>query len=142
MRFSLTDLFILILCCFLGIFAVAGAGRVLGYGPLSEGRMMLLGDLLGFVFFVILAPPIYRHFGLLPLFLPVCPHCRRRPDGYHILEPEWPRIRVACGHCDGTLELWWRRPAPSDISRTMPSLLLSWPQSIGRWSPIARDESV
>jgi hypothetical protein len=142
MRFSLTDLFMVIACFTLGSIAVNGAGHRLGYGPLSPGRQCLFGVPLGVVFFVILTPPIYRHFRLLPLLLPVCPHCKQLPDGYCVLEYEWPRALVACGHCDRTTELWWSPPEPSDVSKTMPSLLLSWPHSIGRWRRISREGSV
>lgn len=139
MRYSLLDLFIIFSCLLAGIFAVACAGRVLGYGPLSQSRIWLVGVPLGVVLFIVLTPPLYRRFRLLPLFLPICPHCRRLPDGYHVLEAEWPRTLVACGQCERTLELWWSRPAPSQISKTMPSLLLSWPQSLGIWRAISNE---
>ena len=141
MRYSLTDLFICISCLSVSILAVAGAGYELGYGPLSRSRMWLVGVPVGVIVYVVLTPPIYRRFRLLPLFLPVCPHCRRLPDGYHVLVDLWPRTLVACGHCERSIELWSRRPAPSDVSKTVPSLLLSWPHSIGRWRPISSEES-
>jgi hypothetical protein len=142
MRYSLTDLFLLISSLFLGILALAGAGYVLGYGPLPQSIIWLVGVPVGFIFYIILTPPIYRRFRMLPLFLPVCPHCGRLPHGYQILGNVWPRSLVACGRCDKTTELWWRRPAPSDISKTLPSLFLCWPQCIGIWRRISSGESV
>ena len=97
MRFSLTDLFLLIACLFAGIFADAGARGVLGQGPLSQSRVWLVGVPFGLMIYLIFTPPIYRFFRLLPLFLPVCPHCRRLPDGYRVLEAAWPHTLVACG---------------------------------------------
>ena len=140
MRFSLTDLLIAIACGIPGSLAVVGARHLLGCGRLSPAGHEFFSVLASVVFFFILTPPIYRRLGLLPLLLPVCPHCRRRPGGYGLLESAWPRLLVACGHCDRTTELWWSKPAPSAISKTMPSLLLSWPHSIGRWRPISTDK--
>src|SRR5882672_4545533 len=136
MRFSLIDLLIAIACIASGCLAVAGVSYLLGYGHLSEARLQLFGAPVSVIFFFIITPPIYRRFHLLPLFLPVCPHCKRRPGGYRVLQSVGPRTLVACGHCGQTIELWWREPAASDVSKTMPSLLLGWPHSVGRWRSI------
>jgi len=142
MRFSLIDLLIAIACIASGCLAVAGVSYLLGYGHLSEARLQLFGAPVSVIFFFIITPPIYRHFHLLPLFLPVCPHCRRRPGGYRILQSVGPRTLVACGHCGQTIELWWRQPAAAYVSKTMPSLLLGWPHSVGRWRSISGGGSV
>jgi hypothetical protein len=140
MRFSLIDLLIAIACIALGCFAVAGVGHLLGYEQLSQARTELFGVPVGVIFFLVFTPPIYRRFRLLPLFLPVCPHCKRRPPGYHVGESRWPRVVVACGNCKQTIDLWWSPPSPGDISPTTPSLLLVWPHSIGRWRLVSRGE--
>lgn len=142
MRFSLIDLALIFASMMLGCLAVAAMSRLVGSGSLSLVHIWLYGCSVGILFFAVLAPPPYRGLGLLPLFLPACPHCKRIPDGYHILEAAWPRMRVACGRCETRIELWWRRPAARDVSPTMPSLLLSWPQSIGRWRAISSRGSV
>jgi hypothetical protein len=133
MRFSLIDLLIATACGILGYFAVLGLGHILGFAQISQARVTLLGILVGLIFYLILTPPIYRHFGLLPLFLPSCPHCRRRPGFYRVLDVAWPRVRVACGACGQLIDIWWMQPAASEVSKDFPSLLLSWPHSIGRW---------
>jgi hypothetical protein len=142
MRFSLIDLLIAIACIALGCFAVAGVGHLLGYEQLSQARTELFGVPVGVIFFLVFTPPIYRRFRLLPLFLTVCPHCKRRPPGYHVGESRWPRVVVACGNCKQTIDLWWSPPSPGDISPTTPSLLLVWPHSIGRWRLVSRGEQV
>ena len=138
MRLSLLDLLLAIACIMCGEVAAAGIGWLTGL-HLSEGGQHLLGIPLGVLVFLAVTPTIYRRFRLLPLFLPVCPHCKKRPPGYWILESKWPRVHAKCGACQQLVELWWRRPAASDISTTMPSLVLSWPHSVGRWKELAED---
>src|SRR5436309_4307124 len=127
MRFSLIDLLMAIAFITFGCIAVSLVMPFVGHVPSSSGGIEILGVCLGGLLYIIFTPAIYRRFRLLPLFLPVCPHCKRRPAGYRILESVWPRVRVACGRCEQTIELWWRPPAAADVSKTMPSLLLSWP---------------
>ena len=98
-----------------------------------------LGIPTGVLFYLCVTPPLYKHFGLLPLLLPVCPHCNRRPNGYRVNEHGWPRMIVACGQCDRVSELWWRRPSAASVPPGSPRLLLSWPHSLGRWRLIARE---
>ena len=140
MRFSLIDLLIAIACITLGCVIVGSTLHMFVSEPVSQARMQILGVPVGVIIFLILTPPLYRRLRLLPLFLPVCPHCKQRPGGYHVLKSVQPPVIVACGHCKQTTELWWRQPAPSDVSKTMPSLLLSWPHSIGRWRLISPEE--
>ncbi|MFN0053811.1 MAG: hypothetical protein ACKV0T_16650 [Planctomycetales bacterium] len=138
MRFSLVDLFIAILFQVLGCAIVVLAWRWLGRAPLSNLHWQLFGIALGWVLFLGLSPPIYRRLRLLPLFLPVCPHCKKRPSGYQVGEAHWPRVVVACGNCKQTTELWWSPPSSEEVSKTVPSLLLVWPQSIGLWRVLSR----
>lgn len=137
MRFSLIDLLIATACITLGCVAVACALPAFGSEPVSQVRMQILGVPVGVIIFFVLTPPIYQRLRLLPLFLPMCSHCKQRPGGYHVLGSVPPRVLVACGLCKQTTELWWKQPAPSDVSKTIPSLLLSWPHSIGRWRLIS-----
>src|SRR5208282_1582825 len=119
MRFSLLDLLLVIACCILGCSAAASVARLLGYGLLSEIRLQLCGFPLGVLFYLVLTPPIYRRFSLLPLFLPKCPHCGVRPNGYRIEESRWASVVAVCAHCQKTTELWWRQPTMADTSKTM-----------------------
>jgi hypothetical protein len=139
MRFSLIDLLIAIACMTAGCFAAAGIGHWMGY-HLSVARQELLGIPIGIIFFITFTPPIYRWLRLLPLFIPRCPHCKRLPGGYRIMEARWPRQVIICSLCQKPTELWWRKPAVTDVSKTMPSVLLSWPESIGRWRLISTGE--
>jgi hypothetical protein len=140
MRFNLLDLFILIFCFAGGIVAVDRTCHALGVGAPTGVRLMAVGIPVGALFHLLFTPPIYRHFRLFPLLLPVCPHCSRLPDGYEILEHDEPRKRVACGRCHETFEVWWRPPAPAQVSKTEPSVVLSWPQSLGRWRRVTGEE--
>jgi hypothetical protein len=137
MRFSLIDLLMMTACITLGLVSVTSVLHLLGVEPVSKALMPILGVPVGIIFFLILTPPLYQRLRLLPLFLPVCPHCKLRPGSYRILESVYPKALVACGRCERTSELWWRKPAISDVSKTMPSLLLSWPHSVGRWRQIS-----
>lgn len=139
MRFSLVDLLIAIACQVFGFLVVPISMSVFGYPPLPPLWTMLAGLVLGVTTYLVVTPPLYQRLGLPPLLVPVCPHCRRRPDRYGILNVEWPRVAVECGHCTGQVDLWWKPPAASAVSTTTPSLLLSWPHSIGRWSVLSRD---
>jgi hypothetical protein len=140
MRFSLLDLLIAIAIETLSMAQVLGAAHWLGFGRQSMPVAMVLTLAVGIPLYLLITPPIYRRFGLLPLCLPACPHCRRVLQ-YRVLECEWPRATVACGHCEGTCDLWWNQPAAAEISTTKPSLVLSWPQSIGRWRHVTRQET-
>lgn len=138
MRFSLIDLLIVTACFALGCVAVAFVFHFLGYASPTQARLEILGVPVGGIIFLALTPPIYRHLRLLPLFIPRCPHCKRLPGGYHITEARWPRQVIVCSLCQKPTELWWRKPALTDVSKTMPSVVLSWPESIGRWRLISR----
>ena len=86
MRFSLTDLFLLIACLFAGIFADAGS-RLPGARSSLAIKGLAVGVAVRFrTIYLIFTPPIYRFFRLLPLFCRY-PHCRRLPDGYRVWRP-------------------------------------------------------
>ena len=141
MRLTLIDLLIVIACMAIGCFAAAGVAHLIDYHS-PEALQVLLGVPLGIIFFVVFTPPLYRHFRLLPLFLPQCPHCKRRPGGYGITGSQWTHMVAICGNCQKATELWLKRPPTDDISKTVPSLLLIWPQSIGRWRVISKGDLV
>jgi len=146
MRFTLIDILIATLCFASGCFGASVIMRYivhwLGYDFIQGhgGLLLLFGIMMGIVSFIIFSPPIYRWCRFLPLFLPRCPHCRREPRGYRITEARWPRQVFVCRWCQKPTEIWWRKPLMTDVSKTMPSLLLSWPESIGRWRPISKGE--
>ena len=136
MRFSLLDLLIAI-----ALFAVSG---IVMY-PLAQALNLpfpgsvgfMLGALLGAALWLLLAPPIYWLLRLPPLVLPVCPRCHKRPNRYTITDHQWPRTIAMCDVCGQGVELWWRQPKSTQSPSTLPILVLRWPYSLGRWSPIA-----
>ncbi len=138
MRFSLVDLLLAELMFGFATVACALAARLSGHPHLTFVQLAFSGAGLGAVLYLFLTPPIYRRCRMLPLFLPKCPHCEVRPVRYGLQEIRWPRMVVICAGCNEKTELWWQSPATERPSGTMPSLLLCWPQSIGRWRLIAR----
>lgn len=138
MRFSLIDLLIETACIASGFAASNGVGRWTGYHFFEMN--IVFGILMSAIVFIIVTPPIYRWLRLLPLFIPPCPHCKRRPGAYRITEARWPRHVIICSRCEKPTELWWRKPAVTDVSKTMPSVVLSWPESIGRWRLVSEGE--
>ncbi len=138
MRFSLIDLLLATATIGVGTLIAVPIARLLGIDP-SYWPVMLIGCLVGVSLYFLAVPLIYWKFGLLPLMLPTCPSCSTRPDRYLYVEVRWPKILVKCTGCDHLLELWWRRPSPGAISDNIPSVLLIWPHSVGRWRVISRD---
>ena len=133
MRFGLTDLLIAmgLMCGGIGGFGIAHAA----FGV--EGK---LGLLAGLVAYVAIAPVIYKRFHLRPLLLPRCPHCRKRPDSYTILERQWPREVVICGMCQGACELQYVDDSTnSHAHASLPRLILAWPQFIGIWRVVQQE---
>ena len=90
---------------------------------------------LGTFLYLVVTPPLYRWLRLMPLMLPRCPQCKLR-EGYDVESRQWPKIVGTCFHCQQRVELWWRPPAPEAVSKTIPSILLVWPESIGRWKSL------
>lgn len=150
MRFTLVDVAIAVACSALGRW---GASRVLdfgrGIGPIRElrrahpavgvGLFLLLMAALGIAAFVVLGSLLYRALGLLPLRLPACPHCGRLPHGYRVQGGDRDRARFVCGLCERATDIWWRRPDPATLDRSLPNLVLCWPESVGRWRLVASD---
>jgi hypothetical protein len=92
----------------------------------------------GFVLYLLITPPIYRWFRLLPLLLPRCPHC-----GYNKCfwtsdhQPGWPAIwRVVCDQCRKEVDLCLDDPADAPTDADPARVRLLWPQSIGRWKQL------
>lgn len=129
MRLTLIELLI-----FLGLFV---PGAVIGFAV----ALVLAPDWIvctaigGVAAVVLLAPLIYRRFHFRPLFLPKCPHCRKRPEGYWIAESCWPREIVVCQACSGQTELWYQPGERTDFAG-LPRLRLCWPWFVGIWSEL------
>jgi hypothetical protein len=144
MRFSLIDLLIALAVELLSLVVVAWAAPWIGFAQLSRStELQYLGATLGLAvpLYLLITPTIYQRFRLFPLFLPKCSHCKRRPDGYRILATALTRVEMICSKCERTFELWLARPKAAEISKTMPSLLWSWPHSIGGWRIISHGEA-
>ena len=108
------------------------------------GNLAVAG--LGLVFWFAGLPiywPICRLLGIPPLFIfaPACPHCHKKPGGWWCVERQMPmkgrtpeRVVLACGLCEGRVELWLRRSvAMGAVSGSLPSYRLRWPEFLGIW---------
>jgi hypothetical protein len=137
MRFSLIDLLIAIAIGLLSVFLVRCVTVWMGSGRALELPLVLAVAIL---LYLLITPPIYRHFGFFPLFLPVCPHCKRRPESYRISVTDSPRLQMICNACERSFDLWLEQPGTERVSKNVPSLLWSWPQSIGRYRVISSGE--
>lgn len=149
MRHSLVDLMILTACMvpeFWGALRTSGVIRgsmglthPMGTAPALVLTLFVFGFAVavGIAVYLVLGSVVYRVLGLLPLRLPICPHCGQRPHGYRIPTAEWPRMRVVCSLCGQPTDLWWHRPGRATLDQFVPNLLLTWPQVIGRWRLIA-----
>jgi hypothetical protein len=138
MSLSIFDLIFLGACYIFGFFAAPAVAQFAGYAKLSGFALFILVCSLTAIPYLSIIQYLYWRCRLRPLFFPKCPRCKKRPEQYGIEERHWPRWVVVCGQCQNKTELWWRRPADNDLSMTMPSLLLCWPQSIGRWRPVVK----
>src|ERR1700722_1231759 len=144
MRYSLIDLLIAVACYAFGVIGTLSVVKRAPFFAHSNSSVLLafvFAILVSTLIYCVITPPIYRQFRLWPLFLPKCPHCRAPERCYRITESHWPCFIVVCTHCQKSSEQWWRRPSMADVSKTVPSLLLSWPESIGRWRLINRGDS-
>lgn len=105
----------------------------------SDGNLLLLYSGLLLLFFVVtlqFAWLICRKFGMPPLmFLSgPCPKCNTRPPGWHCLKREEHWVKLSCGNCGAQLELWLtRKPPLEQVSLSVPSFALRWPEFLGRW---------
>lgn len=136
MRFSLLDLLI-------GIGCGTAPGACVGFfiaGLSGHKHLALVMALsLALVSYFLITPSIYRWFHLRSLVVPRCPHCheKNRWYWYEKAKADWPHDVIMCATCKNTLELWYEVPQDAEISTTMPSFQLLWPQSWGRWRMIA-----
>jgi hypothetical protein len=130
MRFGLLDL--LIGC---GTAALAAIVGVWLRRFLPATIAFPLSILVGFGFYLLITPPIYRYFHLEPLLLPRCPHCRNIDRLYYApkAKPDWPISDIYCAWCGKTLELWYDNPEHEPPDRGVVRFKLVWPQSFGRW---------
>ena len=61
------------------------------------------------------ASPVYRRLYFRPLFVPVCPHCHRRPQFYRLRLSEWPLEVAACGSCEAVTVLRYPACPPPEV---------------------------
>ena len=134
MRLTLIDLIVLGGLFFAGAALCAPAAlfvRPLVIVPFAalSGTAILLG----------LGSPLYRRLHFRPMFVPVCPHCHRRPIGYEILGGSWPLEVIRCGSCSGVTQLWYDSGAPpAELARRAPVAQSKWPFVLGRWQVLER----
>lgn len=135
MRLTLIDLLIL------GGLFLGGLGLGVLAAQILPESARPLGLLFGFCAIPVFAPAIYRRLHFRPLFLPKCPHCKKRPSVFFIAESQWPREVVVCADCRKAVEIWYESPASKDVSSAMPSLRSHWPQFLGIWRPVLRGDA-
>ncbi len=87
--------------------------------------------------YIALAPFVYRKFGLLPMLLPRCACCGKRPEGFHVLD-NWPRITFRCCKCDGEFVVWHDGKVGSDETWEAPVLVLKWPYVFGPYRKVEK----
>lgn len=117
-----------------------GAGALLmHFLPAVEnsGVKVLCSILFGLLFALLFASPIFQRLHLRPLWLPVCPHCRQRPDSWVVEDGKWPLFVFSCPLCEELTEVWLiRRVTAENVVSEMPCLRLCWPEFWGRWQRI------
>jgi hypothetical protein len=143
MRFSLLDLIIATLSLLLGAIVVILVAHLAGHDHLSESVLLLGGIPVGLAFYLTVTPLIYQRFHLRPLLFPKCPQCQNKSRSYWFAKGEfnWPRDVIVCPRCQTSIELWYAPPKSENVSLTMPSFQLQWPQSWGRWRYLVRKEN-
>ena len=82
------------------------------------------------VYYLALAPFVYRKFGLLPMLLPRCACCGQWGEGFYVLD-NWPRITYRCWQCEGEFVVWHDGKVGSDETWETPVLVLKWPYVFG-----------
>ncbi len=82
------------------------------------------------VYYLAVAPFVYRKFRLLPMLLPRCACCGKWGEGLHVLW-NWPRIRYRCDGCEGEFVVWHDGKVGSDETWETPVLVLKWPYVFG-----------
>ena len=137
MRLTLIDLLVLDALFLGGILVGALTAHFVG---LHDWLFLAFG--FGIAAIVAFASLIYQRFHFRPLFLPKCPHCKKRPSQFSTSESRWPRETVICADCHTSVELWYDQPASELVSTTMPSLRSHWPQFLGIWRPVPKIKGV
>jgi hypothetical protein len=89
------------------------------------------------VYYLALAPFVYRKFGLPPMLLPRCACCGQWGEGFHVLW-NWPRIRYRCNECDGEFVVWHDGEVGSDETWEGPVLVLKWPYVFGPYRKVEK----
>ena len=135
MRFSLFDLLIGIVVSTAGFLVGSFLARLASV----EQFALLLGLPLALSAYLLITPLIYQRLHLRPLLLPRCPHCKdkNRHFWFEQSKADWPRDVIICGICKTPLELWYEPPHDANVSASMSSFQLIWPQSWGRWRVIS-----
>ncbi len=134
MRMTLTELLMFYVMGIVGFVFGFIVSRMLHF---SEHVAIVLSLISGGAVILFLSALIYQRFHWLPLWVPVCPYCRRRPKEYHIVAGEWPAFILECGTCELPLKVWMCRASRvSDYDGGLPSLCLRWPEFVGLWKRI------
>ena len=87
--------------------------------------------------YIALIPFVYRKFRLLPMLLPRCACCEKRPEGFHVLD-NWPRITLRCFKCDGEFVVWLDGKVGRDETWETPVLVLKWPYVFGPYRRVEK----
>ena len=132
MRLTLIDLLVLV-----GVFVAGPAVDISLCQFLGHPDVAPLGVGSGFLVAVVLASLMYRRFHFRRLYLPRCPHCRKRPELYGIAGGGWPREILVCGSCRGVCQvLYDGKLSAEDVSSEVPTLRPHWLYFVGLWRPI------
>lgn len=77
---------------------------------------------------------VYRRLGLMPLFLPHCPHCRARSAFLDAGCGPQGRLSLVCNDCGGLFHLWVDGTPSEKAQSPDPEMLLCFPQVLGCYS--------
>jgi hypothetical protein len=135
MRLGLIDVLIFVV--------LSGVGA--GLAPLPRhffhwypaGIAVLIGAVIPYI---IIAPFLYRRFRFLPMLLPRCPCCGKRPDKYDLAPNVYPRIPMRCTNCNGVFVCWFNGKPTSEETWETPVLTLNWPYLFGRYKRTEKPE--
>lgn len=89
------------------------------------------------IYYLALAPFVYRKFGLSPMRLPRCACCGQWGEGFHVLA-NWPRIRCRCFQCEGEFVVWFDGKVGRDETWETPVLILKWPYVFGPYRKVEK----
>lgn len=136
MRFNLIDLLFATVSIAIG--AVLGESLARGASTHLRAMAMILG---GVGVYLALVYPFYRGLKLFPMILPRCPCCGKLQDGFHILDPVWPRISLRCPTCHGEFIVWCNGHPSDQETWERPVLALTWPYAFGMYKRAKKEES-